>query len=742
MNKTLKNSLKKTNHSSFWAGSYFDRFDDLQTSDSRRLYQLAKGKRAIANFVTIATGHKVPVTFNSRGDSYTNGKTVVIGAEIDSPKEFDLAVGLALHEASHIVHTNFDVLVDLDIYIGFERFEKVENELGWRKYNTKRVVKDLLNVIEDRRLDFLSYQSAPGYREYYRKMYDKYFNSRVIDKALLSNEYTDEDLKSYLFRIINLHNTNTRVNALKYLPTIFKLIDLKNINRMKDTVEAMMVALDVFDVLIQALIETKPKPQPEEESNESEESDNSAENFDDTEGEEGIADYDLDEEETKAVAGSDENEDEDEEETKGDADSDEDSDGGGPDDGISDDETFGDSEGSGKESKLDAESPDSDREDDGTDGADSAGGTLDEGTETLSKRERKMLENAIERQNDFLNGDVKKKTLKKDEAKEIKDMEENGTVLGEAGESTRYNSAPVEVIVVNKVTKAMLEGVTKCPVISWKRNEMEKEVIQGMKLGRILAKKMQVRSESRTTVYNRQKVGRIDKRMISSLGFGNENVFTFNDVDEYKDANLHISIDASGSMSGEKWNNTITNVVAICTAVTMIPGLDIQVSIRSTTSLGNGYVPYVLMAYNSVNDKPYRIKEIFSNLRTAGSTPEGLCFEAIEKNFISQSTKKDSYFLNISDGMPMFSGVAKNGTRFGYSNEDAIDHTKEQVKKLRGRGIKVLSYYVSDSDSSWYGGGRGSEEQFRTMYGKDSEFIDITNIGQITKTINNLFMAK
>ena len=50
----------------------------------------------------------------------------------------------------------------------------------------------------------------------------------------------------------------------------------------------------------------------------------------------------------------------------------------------------------------------------------------------------------------------------------------------------------------------------------------------------MLGKKLQVRGEDKSTVFNRQKVGKIDKRMISSLGFGNENVFQFTEIDSYK----------------------------------------------------------------------------------------------------------------------------------------------------------------------------------------------------------------
>ena len=39
-------------------------------------------------------------------------------------------------------------------------------------------------------------------------MYDKYFNSKIVDKGLQSSEYRDNDWDSYMFRIINITNKN------------------------------------------------------------------------------------------------------------------------------------------------------------------------------------------------------------------------------------------------------------------------------------------------------------------------------------------------------------------------------------------------------------------------------------------------------------------------------------------------------------------------------------------------------
>ena len=104
--------MSKYNNSSFWYDD-FDTDDIIinQLSDKEKksldLYKLASSKRAISNFVNIVTNESIPVKFKERGDSYTDGKSVVIGSRITEPKDFDVAVGLALHEGSHIKLSNF-----------------------------------------------------------------------------------------------------------------------------------------------------------------------------------------------------------------------------------------------------------------------------------------------------------------------------------------------------------------------------------------------------------------------------------------------------------------------------------------------------------------------------------------------------------------------------------------------------------------------------------------------------------
>ena len=83
--------------------------------------------------------------------------------------------------------------------------------------------------------------------------------------------------------------------------------------------------------------------------------------------------------------------------------------------------------------------------------------------------------------------------------------------------------------------------------------------------------------------------------------------------------------------------------------------------------------------------------------------------------------------------MPMFSGEG-----FEYNGDSALNHTKKQVKEIIKKGISVMSYFVGDSD---YDRSRNMDD-FKTMYGKDAEFVDVTKVSSLAKTMNNLFLEK
>ena len=697
----------KTNYtnSSYWLSDWddddivIDTMNDVEKK-SHDLYKLASAKKAIANFVNIVTNDNINVKFNTRGNSYTDGKTVVIGANIVEPKDFDVAVGLALHEGSHIKLSDFQLLNDLYNLIPTHI---TEGAIKKGITNSQSIIKDLWNYVEDRRIDQFVFNQAPGYRDYYRKMYDKYFNDKLIDKALLSDEYTDENIESYMFRIINLHNKNTQLSSLKGLRAIYRLVGLNTISRLTNSKEAFNVALAMFNIILKNLNQPTDDENQQDQNGEGDGSSSDEQGSDDGNG--------------------------------------------GSSQGMSDEE-FNDLLKELGESPMGGDSDDTptggggmgiSNLPDNMEGKQSEDNSPSTNSVQLTDKQKELLKKKIDKQKKFMDGDIQKTSLTKTDATNLNAIEESGSEMKEVGKEVNqgyYGNQSVQCIVVKKMTKSLFES-DLFPMTSrnyWDgdtvmRMDYEEEVQKGIKLGTMLGKKLQVRGEDRTTVFNRQKVGRIDKRMISSLGFGNENVFQFTEIDSYKKANLHISIDASSSMNGEKWKNTMINVVAMCKAVDMIPNLQVQVTFRCT----QGEKPYIVMAYDSITEKFSKVKQMFGGLRANGTTPEGLCFEAIMKSFIPVNNDMDSYFLNLSDGQPYFGGRG-----FYYSGDSAERHTGKMVKMIESMGIKTLSYFIGDK----YDYGSYMERAFKTMYGKGAKFVDVTNVNQITKTMNQLFLQK
>ena len=274
------------NYSTFWD----NQTDDIDVDDflgldtdvqkGKDLVALAGYKRAISNFVNIVTEQNIPVVFNSKDESFTDGKKVVIGSNIDD-KKFDVAVGLALHEGSHIKLSDFGLLRNLEHNIPQQVYE-LADRVNVNRHEVISTVKNLLNYIEDRRIDSFIFRTSPGYKGYYHSMYDKYFYSKNIDKGLLSSEYRTEEIDSYMFRIINLHNKNRQLSALKGLKEISSLIDLGSIQRgfgPVNTEQCLHIACDVMSVILMNI-----DPIVTNDSDDSQDSDSDSQNGDSQEG--------------------------------------------------------------------------------------------------------------------------------------------------------------------------------------------------------------------------------------------------------------------------------------------------------------------------------------------------------------------------------------------------------------------------------------------------------------------------
>jgi hypothetical protein len=678
--------------SSFWSSDDFD--TTFKVGSHLDFTKLAATQRAIGNFVNIVTGKQIPVTFQSNDSSYTDGTSVVIGTKLEG-NNFDPAVGLALHEGSHIAYTDFGLFKtptgNQAISMSATKFASIirahftidhisDKHLG--------IIKDLLNWIEDRRIDYKIYTSAPGYRMYYEAMYNKYFNDKVIDVALVTGEKCSETWDDYMFHIINFTNPNRQLNALKSLKTVWDLIDLKNIDRLSDTKAALTLAIEVYSVLKEACTPAEMEDIQE-----------------------------MLNEQLQSGSG--------------------DGDGGAGDggDGFSGPAWVLLDDGSNGSSDTEEPVPFKSK---------------------MSDKDLKKLEDMIQQQKDFINGSQKKVgKLTKTQSALVRALKESGTetrIVKTNPHSTAGTIGDVTTVVIKKMNPQIIcsmpgifdrgaadymqklsAGVSKVDGYQYANiRNTEAAVNHGIILGKQLGNKLQLRNSDRSLKSTRLQTGKIDRRLISQLGYGNVNVFHKIVTDKYKNYFIHISIDASGSMHGDKMHQAIKSAVAIAQAASMTTGIRVQISLRGTDNVsGNTEKCVTVYAYDSAYDKMIKIKTLFKYLNVFGCTPEGIAFKSIEADIKADAKGDELIFINYSDGQP--SPVAGM-----HSATTPLEFTRKTVSNMRSYGFNIISYFIFDRGYSYsYDDDRRA---FIKMYGEDSIFINPVNMIDVSKSINKKFL--
>ena len=639
------------NYSSFW-------FDDRKTEIDSILANLdgdvevtkpkpqkdhvtlASHKRAIGNFVRIVSGQNVPVKFMSRGDSFTDGKSVTISGTINE-KNFDHVVGLALHEGSHIVYSDFDLFADVRNMRQLRNWDLTSDRMEF--------FRNMINYIEDRRIDNIVFTSSPGYKGYYHTLYSKFFNHKTIGKGLRSKEYRGADFESYLFRIINFTNPDTVLDALPRLRDIYRVIDMKNISRLKSTEDSINVAKSVCEIVFKIVDENQSQgSQPD--------------------------------------GGSEEQENQE---------------GGSP-------------NGDGNGTEVDTGDAQMTPDDNAQAG------------EELNDRVKKQVENIFQKSQDFLDGKTQKTKLTKSDKQIVDALSNSNSELVEAGD---IKTGKTPVVVIPDLTQELIDSRAFSFLYHYSYgNDKEDAIDEGLRLGAMLGKKLKVRGEEKDLIFTRQNTGKINKRLISELGFDNTNVFSQIVKEKYNRANLHLSIDASGSMSGGKLTKAMTSAVAMVKACEMAGNINVVVSFRWTSK----DKPVVIICYDSRKDKINKIKKLWTAINAGGTTPESLCYEALMKKWLGGVRGEDNYFINYADGAPWFSN-----NDIYYSGRSATDHARKMVKMMKNNGIKISSYFISNGTPY-----ENDVATFKTMYGRDASFINPTNMMEVARTMNQKFLQK
>ena len=306
----------------------------------------------------------------------------------------------------------------------------------------------------------------------------------------------------------------------------------------------------------------------------------------------------------------------------------------------------------------------------------------------FSESELGQIKKDFKKQQDMLKHDYRdiKEQVSNSEKSLLDVIEKAGIVIVPTGRGINKGELgvpAVDCIVVNQLSRELIMAGASVFPMSTVNNSIgadkdkppvdnDEAVAKGVALGRLLGKKLQVRGEVNIIKFIRKRSGKIERRLLAGIGAGLEDIFNRSVVNRYNAARLHISVDASSSMaSPEKWHPTITCLVAICVACSMVDNLKISVSFRCTHRLKDGTeLPYVVLAYDSEQDKISKVRNLFPYLRANGCTPEGLADRQFWRDIWYRSykeffSKTDKKFIRIASSI--------DGTRLlEFTREDFL----------------------------------------------------------------------
>lgn len=623
--------------------SFFDEPKSVEVEYKYDHFQLAQYQRAISNFVRILTGRNdITVRYNNGGNNYTDGKTITLSPNIKE-KEFDTAVGLALHEGSHILYSDFDALNTAvsSFYGTGDDYESV---------NRKKL---FINIVEDLYIDAMTYRSAPGYRGYYQSLYQKYFGDKKIEEGLWSQDYADPTWNNYLFHLVNIRNPKRNIKALPGLETIFNMLSLPNITRLSTAKSRIDLAMEIYDECSKYIDAIKELAQsmlgPDMGTADGANT--------------GEINYPELNEMLERMA-----------EANGDGDGD-----------INlDSDKFVASNGV----NIQEEMEDTNRID------------LDK----LSDKAKAALEKMFETQRNFVNGQARKGKLSDKEQQKINALVEVDVEKKIVGNNGMFGKAGIPLYIIRQISEKFIEAVGHRYGLSGYASGYRIDTIEdGIAKGKLLAKKLQLRNEERIMKTTRLDSGKIDKRLLHEIGFDNFDIFSKINITSYKPTFIHISLDQSGSMYSN-WNECMRFVTMFATASKYINNIHLMVSIRSSyTDSSSGrnekQLPYLITIFDSKKDNVNHIRKFFPKIEANALTPEGLAFDGIMKETIQHSQNKEAYFINICDGEPWFYYSRGVGSTFTYNGEQARKHSREQMKRMESAGIKFITYFIGSKYS-------------------------------------------
>jgi len=592
--------MTKKDDKYFKVSKYWLDIDKYQSDPN--LLKLVSIQKIISNFVKIINKKDIPAHFSEKtGASFTDSKEIIISAE---PQKLDKVIGISIHEASHIKKSDFKVYDDPNANSYFELIKRYSKNQVFNEelFELKNYIHHFYNLFEDFRIDTETINENPGYKGYVDIRYQDYFEDEEIKKLIKSKSFRDETWQSYKFRVTNIINSEFDLKVLKGLQEISDKIDIGNISRLKNSLDTLNLAVDVFKIIEKYCDEIKEVKKTQSSSN-----------------------------------------------------------------------------------------------------------------------NQKNKEIIIQQENN-INHRIIKKKVNKQTAKSIEGILHTNINIKEI--SFDPTIPEEKVIIINHITDQFIEN-DPFNLFHKNKNLKHKELIiaQGKNIGERLASKLQIRNIERNEICSFKQRGKIDKRKLFSASY-DDHIFYQEIKNQSNDIYIRFSIDGSGSMLGSKWFLTIKTVLAICYACLKIKGIRTVVDFRITSNIDGEDHPIILTVFDSSYERIEKLIKIIKVFEPMFGTPEGLCFASILNEIEGKNQNKDSFFINFSDGMPMYKH---------YGGQLALDHTKKMILKIKQKGIKVLSYFIYNYlDQS-------IKQNFIQMYGKDAHFCNLDELNSLARSLNKFF---
>jgi len=194
---------------------------------------------------------------------------------------------------------------------------------------------------------------------------------------------------------------------------------------------------------------------------------------------------------------------------------------------------------------------------------------------------------------------------------------------------------------------------------------------------------------------SRQLYGRLDSRHAwRNDARGSVDLFKERRLPSPTKLNVHILVDASGSMMGDRACRAQDMAATLVKAFERIP--TVRLAVWQHNAIGHGATVY-RVAERGIAPK---LDQMLNNL--GGGNADGFALEFVG-NRIVQSAKPDekNIVIVVSDGLPSVSGQGATG--------NILDHSALVAQTLRRKGVDVMSVAIA-----------GDTTAHEYMYGKDS----------------------